>query len=519
MRTNDFTTQPTAHALNEGMFRKFGVKVNFDKYGRADLENYRNLLRTKVHAQESQSNFNALLDDEGYQKDKYMLGMLNVRIKEMVGEAKLPMKTVNGKKVPAFAADGKGKNDLAKKKDAKVKEELKGGQKKLDLNDNDKIDSDDLKQLRAGKKKNAKVKEGHMTPFEAAMYHGHKCHECYGGGMLELAHHHQVECEKHGGKLHFMPGGKIQLEHSGKMHPCGEGFGAGLGALGGGAAGYSAGTAVGGALGPAVGLDPVTGALAGGVIGGMAGADKGADIGDKITSGMTRPGITGKQGTMRHTAPAMEGKKAKKDYDGDGKVESGEDEYMGSRDKAIKKAMANKSKIKESIARYIAEDEEGKAKSITAGLDMVNDFTSWMQRVATYQTKSMIELSDQIRAHFGDEAAQRFKQETGAALGQSLESLTQSREQLSNAVAVLAGEAPAQDQMGMDNGDDGMDMQEPGMEEPGMDEMPPEGGDEFGGADAASGGANLTGREPRAESYVRESIARGNRLMAILGAK
>jgi hypothetical protein len=73
--------------------------------------------------------------------------------------------------------------------------------------------------------------------------------------------------------------------------------------------------------------------------------------------------------------------------------------------------------------------------------------------------------------------------------------------------------------MGMDNGEGGMDM-DPDMAEPGMDEMPPEGGDdEFGGADAAAGGANLTGREPRAESYVRESIARGNRLMAILGAK
>ena len=35
-----------------------------------------------------------------------------------------------------------------------------------------------------------------------------------------------------------------------------------------------------------------------------------------------------------------EGKKAKKDYDGDGKVESSEDEYKGSKDKAIKKAMA-----------------------------------------------------------------------------------------------------------------------------------------------------------------------------------
>jgi len=511
MRTNDFTTKPTAHALNEGMFKKFGVKVNFDKYGRDELENYRNLLRTKVHAQESQSNFNALLDDEGYQKDKYMLGMLNVRIKEMVGEGKMPMKTVNGKKVPAFAADGKGKNDLSKKKDSKVKEELKGGQKKLDVNDNGKLDSDDFKKLRAGKKKDSKVKEGHMTPFEAAKYHADCCHECWSGGMMELAHHHQVECEKHGGKLHFMPGGTMQLEHSGKMHSCGEGFGSAVGALGGGMAGADAGAALGGAV-----AGPV-GSVVGGALGGFAGADAGADLGNKITSSLNRPGITGGQGTMKSTAPAMEGKKAKKDYDGDGKIESGKDEYMGSRDKAIKKAMASKKKIKESIARFIAEDEEGKAKSITAGLDMVNDFTSWMQRVATYQTKSMIELSDQIRAHFGDEAAQRFKQETGTALSQSLESLTQSREQLSNAVAVLAGEAPAQDQMGMDNGEDGMDMDQGGdmdMDQ-GMDDM----GDDFAGADASAGGAEVTGREPRAESYVRESIARGNRLMAILGAK
>ena len=37
-------------------------------------------------------------------------------------------------------------------------------------------------------------------------------------------------------------------------------------------------------------------------------------------------------------------KKADKDYDGDGEVESGTDEYMGSRDKAIKKAMGKKGK-------------------------------------------------------------------------------------------------------------------------------------------------------------------------------
>ena len=36
-------------------------------------------------------------------------------------------------------------------------------------------------------------------------------------------------------------------------------------------------------------------------------------------------------------------KKAKKDYDGDGKVETGSQEYLGSRDKAIKKAMKKRS--------------------------------------------------------------------------------------------------------------------------------------------------------------------------------
>ena len=40
--------------------------------------------------------------------------------------------------------------------------------------------------------------------------------------------------------------------------------------------------------------------------------------------------------------PYLQEKMAKKDYDGDGKIESGKDEYMGSKDKAIKKAMAMK---------------------------------------------------------------------------------------------------------------------------------------------------------------------------------
>ena len=45
-----------------------------------------------------------------------------------------------------------------------------------------------------------------------------------------------------------------------------------------------------------------------------------------------------------------EDKKAAKDYDGDGKIESGKEEYFGSKDKAIKKAMGKK--VKESYSNW-----------------------------------------------------------------------------------------------------------------------------------------------------------------------
>ena len=47
------------------------------------------------------------------------------------------------------------------------------------------------------------------------------------------------------------------------------------------------------------------------------------------------------------------GKKAKKDYDGDGKVESGTQEFLGSRDKAIKKAIAKRrGRVKEGFSAW-----------------------------------------------------------------------------------------------------------------------------------------------------------------------
>ena len=70
-------------------------------------------------------------------------------------------------------------------------------------------------------------------------------------------------------------------------------------------------------------------------------AKKVGDAANKVSSRMS-------EGTVRKDVgdiyQAIYEKKAAKDYDGDGEVESGKDEYFGSRDKAIKKAMGKKGK-------------------------------------------------------------------------------------------------------------------------------------------------------------------------------
>ena len=162
--------------------------------------------------------------------------------------------------------------------------------------------------------------------------------------------------------------------------------------------------------------------------------------------------------------------------------------------------------VNESIAYLLSENEEEKAKSITAAGDIVNDFTSWMQRVGQYQTKSMIELSDKIRADFGPAEAEAFKQAVGPALSSALETLTQQREAISNAVATLAGEQMPTNPMGTEPE---MPVAEPDM----MNE--PEGGDEFAAADAAAGGDVAAGRDLR-ESRVKARLRESHSIMSKL---
>jgi hypothetical protein len=380
MKTTEFTKPITANQLNENMYKKFGVKVNFDKYDRSQLENYRNLLRTKISQVETASNFNDLLANESYQKDKQLVNLLNTKIKEMLGESKAKEGNAFGKAVRDAKADGVKKGEKIKVggKTYPVKEAAKPDFLDMDK-DGDK--KEPMKKAVADKKK---------KPFA-------KKDESVEEGWDDMLAANKKKADEKG---------------TGKF-------------------------------------------------------DK-----KKTSTGTV---YTRKSNTFTD----------------------------GGDDKDVKKA---KKKVKESF-QYVREDEEAKAKSITAGSDMVNDFTSWMTRVGQYQTKSMIELADAIRANFGAEQSEQFKASVAPALETALNTLTQAREEISNAVAVLSGESPAIDQMGGDM-DAGMDDMNAGSEEiPGSeDEMNMDtGADEFGASDAAAGGAEQAGRMRR-ES--RQTFAR-----------
>lgn len=368
MNTQDFNKPVTAAQLNENMYKQFGSKINLDKYTREDLENYRNLLRTKINQTESNSKFNDLLTNETYQRDQYILKVLNTRIKEMLGESIAIMEKAVSKAQQqaagvALAAKRKGKKPAGKGASAEMA--------KMSTKELEKFAGTKHKGL--PKKKTEKTNEGAKPDF--------------------------LDVDKDGNKK-----------------------------------------------------EPF--------------------------------------------------KKAVKDKKGS----------------AAKNAARGK-KIAESVQRMIMEDEEGKAKAITAGIDMINDFTSWMQRVGQYQSKTLVELADDIKSNFGAAEAETFKQAVLPALKQAFDALTQSRETLSSAIDVLAGEAePGGEPMGMEP-----EMGAPEEEVPvetDIDSMNAELGspeDAFAASDAAAGGAETAGRERReSRELFAKKLQESHSIMTIL---
>jgi hypothetical protein len=503
----NFTSSVNSDALNESMFKKFGKRINFDKYTREQLEDARNKLRTEVNQKELTAGFSDLLQDDQYQQKKFMLGVLNTRIKEMLGESRLDEKAKSKKQQKFMGmvyAAKKGKKPASKT----VAKAAKGMSKKA------------AKDYAETKHKGLpeKVKKKKATETVGRDMKGFLGNTGKGTGRgfdqsLSSTPLGQPDYEAVRRIPAAQRAGMKPAEHPKKPPRGTHGRGRPM---------------------PEDGQSLITKRDA------------------KLSGGRAMEEYNSKGNAMK-TFEAR--KKAAKDYDGDGKVESPTAEWKGSRDKAIKsaknepasnkrfkakkaknapkakappsakkktagtKAHVSKPKITvgkkamkestikenykailEGLRRYIREDEEGKAKDITAGSDMVNDFTSWMQRIGQYQTKSMIELSDSIRANFGHAESETFKNTVAPALQQALDTLTASRETLTQAVAVLAGEEQPQEMMGAEPN------AEPMSPEAGPDSMNPEANaDEFGASDAAAGGSEAAGREQRESREYRRA--------------
>ena len=461
MKTSDFTTQVTSAKLNENMNKMFGVNVKLENYSREQLEDMRNKLRTRVFQQEGSAGVNDLLTNETYQKDKAMLDLLNTRIKEMLGEniKNLRNKMLElseakkGVKAPKYAKKSIKPDFLDMDKDGDKKEPMKKA-----IKDKKVAEASDDNAFTAHKKPAAapELKTGQSKKTSS----GGTATKTAGGTV------HKAGSKGYGNKWD----GDSQDQAPAKSK----------------AAKSSAEKKA--SKANDIKLPPHKGNVT------RHSSNKGADKDDGTGD----------------IAEALKGKQGKLDADKDGKLEKSDFAALRAKKKVKESLNAFKHNVRfvnESLGYLLAEDEEGKAKAITSAGDMVNDFTSWMQRVGQYQTKTMIELADAIKADFGAAEAEAFKQAVGPALSATLETLTQQREAVSGAVAALAGEAVPDADMGMEPSM-GADMTgemppEPGMDLSTPDEMNPAGGDEFGASDAAAG-MGTTGREMRESKFARK---------------
>lgn len=81
MKVGDINKKVTAKALNESLAKRFGTRIDVDKFTLEQLQDARNKIRTKVFNVETTESFNSV-QKEDYQKNKLFLDVLNAAIAE-----------------------------------------------------------------------------------------------------------------------------------------------------------------------------------------------------------------------------------------------------------------------------------------------------------------------------------------------------------------------------------------------------------------------------------------------------
>lgn len=161
------------------------------------------------------------------------------------------------------------------------------------------------------------------------------------------------------------------------------------------------------------------------------------------------------------------------------------------------------------VESVLREGEEEKAELIMAARDMVDRVTGWMEDTANMQAESMLELIDSIRDEMGSDTSMEFEGIVKPALATIYTALEGSRQQLTQAVAILTGEGDgAASTMGAEPAPEvGAEPEGELAAEPGVE---PE---EAGAAAPAAGGEEPAGRA------TRESIEFSRKLASLLAPK
>jgi hypothetical protein len=156
----------------------------------------------------------------------------------------------------------------------------------------------------------------------------------------------------------------------------------------------------------------------------------------------------------------------------------------------------------------LQEGEIQQASAIVTAKTMVDRVGRWIEELSGMENDTLLQLGDSIRDEMGQEQAKTFIETVAPAIQSALENLKSARETLSTGVRALTGEEQPEEMLGAEpaaTGEEDLAAVEPDAMN--SDEVA---GDEFGAADAATGGVETAGREQR------ESIDRSSRLLKVL---
>jgi len=158
----------------------------------------------------------------------------------------------------------------------------------------------------------------------------------------------------------------------------------------------------------------------------------------------------------------------------------------------------------EEMETKVTEGEIQQASAIVTAKTMVDRISRFIEEISSMENETLLQLGDSIRDEIGQAESKQFIESSAPAIQAALENLKTTRETLSTAVGVLAGEQTAGDMLGAEPEEGG----ETDMAEPAADAEAP--ADDFATAEPAAGGIETAGREQR------ESINYESRLLRTL---